>query len=129
MSFVLDERTHHGPAGVWLVVKVSGRVDVDTAPRLRERLVELHQPGWRCVLIDLRSVEWLDRTGLGVLVGGLKRARAVQGALQLVATQPAVVSILRVTGLTGILPLHGSVDATVAASACAQDERNVDDGR
>ena len=58
------------------VLEVGGEVDVYTAPRLRERLVELVDGGARNVVVDLGRVDFLDSTGLGVLVGALKRLRA-----------------------------------------------------
>ena len=61
------------------VLEVGGEVDVYTAPRLRERLVELVEGGARKVIVDLSRVEFLDSTGLGVLVGALKRLRAAGG--------------------------------------------------
>src|SRR5918912_3313340 len=61
------------------VLEVGGEVDVYTAPRLRERLVELVDGGARDVVVDLSRVDFLDSTGLGVLVGALKRLRSAGG--------------------------------------------------
>src|SRR5947208_12473988 len=69
------------------VLEVGGEVDVYTAPRLRERLIELVDGGAKHVVVDLSRVEFLDSTGLGVLVGALKRLRAVDGSLGLVCAQ------------------------------------------
>ena len=54
---------------VHTVLKVTGEVDVYTAPRLREKLVELVSQGRTQIVVDLEGVEFLDSTGLGVLVG------------------------------------------------------------
>jgi anti-sigma B factor antagonist len=98
------------------VVEVAGEIDVYTAPRLREQLVELVNGGSYHLVIDLEGVEFLDSTGLGVLVGGLKRVRAHDGSLRLVCTQERILKIFRITGLTKVFSIHDSVDAAVAAT-------------
>ena len=57
------------------VVEVGGEIDVYTAPKLRETIVSLVDAGAVHLVVDLERVEFLDSTGLGVLVGGLKRVR------------------------------------------------------
>ena len=101
------------------VLEVGGEVDVYTAPRLRERLVELVDGGARNVVVDLGRVDFLDSTGLGVLVGGLKRVRAHDGSLHLVCTQEKILKVFRITGLTKVFPIHATVDEAVAATGGA----------
>ena len=69
---------------------------------------------WR--VVDLEAVEFLDSTGLGVLVGGLKRVRAHEGSLRLVCTQERILKIFRITGLTKVFPIHSSVDEALSAT-------------
>jgi anti-sigma B factor antagonist len=97
------------------VLAVKGEVDVYTAPRLRERLVELVSQGHRRVVVDLEGVEFLDSTGLGVLVGGLKRLRSNDGDLGLVCTQTRILKVFEITGLTKVFSIYDSVDAATAA--------------
>ncbi len=99
------------------VVVVGGEIDVYTAPKLREQLVELETAGQHHLIIDLEQVEFLDSTGLGVLVGGLKRVRVHDGSLRLVCTQERILKVFRITGLTKVFPIHDSV----AEAASAQD--------
>ena len=82
------------------VIAVSGEIDVYTAPKLRERLIGLVEAGSYQLIVDMEGVEFLDSTGLGVLVGGLKRVRAHDGWIDLVCTQGRILRIFRITGLT-----------------------------
>ena len=61
--------------------------------KLREQLIELVSDGSYHIVVDLEKVDFLDSTGLGVLVGGLKRVRNHDGSLQLVCTQEKIVKI------------------------------------
>ena len=96
------------------VLAVRGEVDVYTAPRLREKLVELVSEGRYNLVVDLEAVDFLDSTGLGVLVGGLKRLRSHDGDLSLVCTQHRILKVFEITGLTKVFAIHDSVDAAVA---------------
>ncbi|MGH9164658.1 MAG: STAS domain-containing protein [Acidimicrobiales bacterium] len=105
--------TEHGPM---TVLSVRGEVDVYTAPRLREKLVELVGQGKHQIVIDLEAVEFLDSTGLGVLVGALKRLRSHDGDLSLVCTQHRILKVFEITGLTRVFTIHDSVDAAVGVA-------------
>jgi anti-sigma B factor antagonist len=97
------------------IVEVGGEIDVYTAPTLREQLIDLVSQGHQHIIVDMERVEFLDSTGLGVLVGGLKRVRAQDGSLRLVCTQERILKIFRITGLEKVFPIHGSVAEAVAA--------------
>ena len=99
------------------VLSVRGEVDVYTAPRLREKLVELVSEGRYNLVVDLEAVDFLDSTGLGVLVGGLKRLRSHDGDLSLVCTQSRILKVFEITGLTKVFSIHDSVDAAVGGTA------------
>jgi anti-sigma B factor antagonist len=98
------------------VVSVGGEIDVYTAPKLREQIVQLVEEGRYHLVVDMEDVEFLDSTGLGVLVGGLKRVRAHDGSLRLVCTQERILKIFRITGLTKVFPIHSTVAEAVEAS-------------
>ena len=63
------------------IVAVGGEIDVYTAPKLRDKITELVADGAYDLVVDMEEVEFLDSTGLGVLVGGLKKVRAHDGSL------------------------------------------------
>jgi anti-sigma B factor antagonist len=108
----VDSRT----VGERTIVEVDGEIDVYTAPKLREALIELVQSGSYHIVVDMEQVDFLDSTGLGVLVGGLKRVRSHDGSMALVCTQERLLKIFRITGLTRVFEIHPDVDAAVAAT-------------
>ena len=109
MELGLDVTERNGKS----ILAVKGEVDVYTAPRLREKLVDLVSQGKHQVVVDLEGVDFLDSTGLGVLVGGLKRLRSHDGDLLLVCTQSRILKVFEITGLTKVFSIHDSVDAAV----------------
>jgi anti-sigma B factor antagonist len=99
------------------VVAVGGEIDVYSAPKLREKLISLVESGSYHLIIDMEAVEFLDSTGLGVLVGGLKRVRAHDGWIDLVCTQGRILRIFRITGLSRVFNIYESVVDAIAAHA------------
>jgi len=98
----------------WTVVNVEGEIDVYTAPRLRELLFELVNRHHYHLIVNMEKVEFLDSTGLGVLMGGLKRVRAHNGSLSLVCTQERILKIFRITGQNKVYPIFATVDEAKA---------------
>jgi anti-sigma B factor antagonist len=97
------------------VVDVGGEIDIYTAPRLRELLIDLVSKDNYQLVVNMDKVEFVDSTGLGVLVGGLKRVRAHDGSLDLVCTRERILRIFRITGLTKVFGIHQTVDQAIAA--------------
>jgi anti-sigma B factor antagonist len=104
-----------GPVGDCAVLQVTGEVDVYTAPLLREQIRELAAKGAVHVIADLGQVDFLDSTGLGVLVGGLRRLREAGGSLALVISTPRILRIFQITGLTKALAARDSVTDAITA--------------
>lgn len=111
MELTLDSRAD----GPFQIIAVGGEIDVYTAPRLREAIVAAIDAGHTRLVVDVEKVEFLDSTGLGVLVGALKKVRADGGTLDIVCTQERILKIFDITGLDKVFGLHTSVPAAIAA--------------
>jgi anti-sigma B factor antagonist len=110
----MDLNVHTRAEGAWSVVDVEGEVDMFTAPKLREALVGLVDGGNYRIIVNLERVSFMDSTGLGTLVGGLKRVKEHDGSLALVCSSRPVMRVLTVTGLNNVFPIHSSLDAAIA---------------
>jgi len=96
------------------VVAAVGEVDVYTAPTLDAELTRATDAGATALVVDLSGVDFLDSTGLSVLVKALERLRARDGRLDVVVTAERVAKVFRITGLDEMLTLHGSLDDALA---------------
>jgi len=93
------------------VVRVRGEIDVYSAPRFRAALSTLPAPARYRVAVEMSGVTFMDSSGLGALVGAVKRARAGQGALCIVGARENVLQTLRITGLSRIMHACADLDA------------------
>lgn len=96
------------------VLRIVGEVDLYSAPQLRERVIQLLADGIQHIVADLREVVFLDSTGLGALVGSLKRLREQDGSLKLVTSAGRIPKLFRLTGLDRVFTLHRSVPEAIA---------------
>lgn len=112
MDLRLDVSEQNG----WHVVRVWGEIDVATAPRLKEKLLALVNEGHYQLIVDLSPADFIDSTGLGVLIGALKRVRSHDGDLQVIAKEARIVKVFTITGLDQIFAIHEELDAAVTAA-------------
>lgn len=104
----LDVRVETG--GGACVVTVSGEVDVYTSPTLKERLIEAIDEGCGQVIVSLDGVAFIDSSGLGVLVGCLRRVKERDGSLTIVCSRDQILKIFRITGLDKVFPIVATLD-------------------
>jgi anti-sigma B factor antagonist len=96
------------------VVSVTGEVDVATAPDLRERLHEVIADGPVVLVVDLLGVTFIDSTALGVLIDALKRSEAIGAAMRIVVSEPRILKVFTITGLTDIFVIRVSREEAMA---------------
>lgn len=87
------------------VIELAGDLDFHTARQLREKLLELHTQGVTAVVLDLGELEFIDSSGLSVLVAGLKRLRNSGGDLTLRSVSSQTRRVLEVSGLSRVLSI------------------------
>jgi anti-sigma B factor antagonist len=97
------------------VVQIRGDVDAHTAPELRAHLLDLLRGGDRHLVVNLDGVEFMDSSGLGVLVAVRRRLQSNDGLLRVVCSREPILKVLRITALDRAFPIHNSVDEAVAA--------------
>jgi anti-sigma B factor antagonist len=96
----IDRNTH--------VVEPHGEIDLATVRILKQRLAEALELGTRHLIVDLEDVDFIDSTGLGVLIGTERRLRARGGRLIIACPNPAVRRVFEVTGLDKVLSMQAS---------------------
>lgn len=88
------------------VLRIAGEVDVCTAPQIREQIQDLAAKGIVHLIADLTGVEFIDSSGLGALIGGLRRVREDDGSLVLVISSRRILRLFQLTGLTKAFAIY-----------------------
>jgi len=85
------------------VILIEGRLTATGAPRLRQSVDEAVAAGLPRIVIDMSRLEFIDSSGIGALIGGLKTARLADGDLRIAAVPEAVRRVLKLTNLDRVL--------------------------
>lgn len=96
------------------VLEISGELDLYSADTLRDELARLTAPAPPRIALVMTGVAFLDSSGIGVLVGAVKRAAAGHGGIALVGCNPQIKRMLTVMGLHRVFGLHDSLEAALA---------------
>jgi anti-sigma B factor antagonist len=105
--------------GTTTIVHASGEVDIASAPALAAHVNRALASGPSLLIIDLAAVTMLDSSGLGVLIGVLKRleAEGKSTQLRLIIGEPHVLKVFSITGLDGVFSIFTSLDEALAATS------------
>jgi anti-sigma B factor antagonist len=98
----VDDRTR--------ILSATGEVHVSTAPELAEQLNAALTAGRSRIVLDFTGVEFIDSTGLSVLLNALRRLGRVAGALSLVCTNPTVLRLFEITRLDATFDIVATLD-------------------
>jgi anti-sigma B factor antagonist len=90
-----------------------GELDAYTVGSFREALAELSSA--RRLLIDLSDVPFMDSSGLGALIGGIRRAREADGEVTVACSRPTLTRLLHTTGFDRIVAVTETVEEAEAA--------------
>ena len=95
MNLSIDRGTHQGVD----VIVIIGEIDLYSASALKETVYEVLDSGASNLIMDMTALEFMDSSGLGVLVGALKRVRSTGGSLWLVCNRDNLLKVFKLTGL------------------------------
>jgi anti-sigma B factor antagonist len=97
-------------SGQRAIVKLSGELDIASAPDLRERLLALlSRRTPRHLILDLSNLQFIDSSGIAVFVNTERRARLLGCRVVLVAPQAPVSRVLQICGLDRHFPIFENI--------------------
>ena len=105
IEFAVDR----GRDGIGVVVP-QGRLNMVSARRLKEILGELVAEGTTRIVVDMAETTFLDSSGLGALIAGLKSARQAGGDLRIARPTASVRTVFELTNLDKVLRARESVE-------------------
>lgn len=96
------------------VLDLAGEVDSYNSPKLREKMVALIDAGSPELVINMTEVDYIDSTGLGTLVGGLKRASEKDGTIRIICPNEQIYKVFHITGLVKVFSIFDNEQAALS---------------
>lgn len=97
------------------LIEIRGEIDVYTSPSVKNTINELIENGCFNLIISLENVRYIDSTGLGVLIGAIKRVREHDGRIVLVCNNVQIRKIFAITGLVKIFEIFETQEEATKA--------------
>lgn len=107
----LEITVRHGDDGSTL--RLRGRLNIDSSPALRDRLVAMlqaHSP--QPVIVDFTDVSYVDSSGIATMVEALGMARMRQTTLCLQGLQGRLLHLFQVIGISTLFEKNGCRSAS-----------------
>lgn len=108
--------SRHDRADGVTVLQLEGRLNMVSTSSLREAVHDLVEAGSTRIAVDLSGVVFVDSSGLGALVSGLKTTRQAGGDLRIAGARDQVRLVLGLTNLERVLTPYDSVEDAYAGS-------------
>lgn len=97
--------------GNTLIVKVTGDMDHHNAGTLRSAIDrEIRQRPVKNLVFDLSELDFMDSSGIGLILGRYKRIKELEGNVFIAAARPEVERIINLSGLHKIIPLYDTME-------------------
>jgi anti-anti-sigma factor len=97
-----------------IVLRPEGRLDLATAGELKECVATTVSGSQARLVIDLADVPFIDSSGLGALISGLKSARLAGGDLRIANPSEQAKLILQLTALERVMRPYSSLEEALA---------------
>jgi anti-sigma B factor antagonist len=97
------------------VLRLDGRLNMVSAARLREAVTSTVAKGHTRIAVDLAGVDFMDSSGLGALISGLKTTRQAGGDLRIAAPSEQVKLVLQLTNMERVLLAHERAETAFSA--------------
>lgn len=99
-------------SGNALIVKIKGDIDAESVKRFRNRIdVEYDCASAKDIIFDMTNVNFMDSTGIGMIIGRYKKAALLNGSVKIVGASERMKRIITLSGLGKIVKIYESCDA------------------
>jgi anti-sigma B factor antagonist len=108
------ELAEEGSAEGAHIIRVRGEIHVSTAPEFTQRLSSAIESGKTAMVLDMSGVEFIDSTGLSVLLNGLRLVTQMHGRMAIVCANPTVLRLFQITSLDETFDIFDDRPAAIA---------------
>jgi anti-sigma B factor antagonist len=99
-----------------IVIALSGKImGGPEAGQINDQINTLIDQGKKKIIIDLKEVEWMNSSGLGILIGAVTTLKNNDGELSLIHISDRIENLLKITKLINVFSVHTDLDTAIAS--------------
>ncbi|NSW91682.1 MAG: anti-sigma F factor antagonist [Firmicutes bacterium] len=100
--------------GNTLIVRLYGELDDHTAEYAKQKIEnEIIKPTTKNIVFDFSNLTFMDSSGIGVIMGRYKNIVKINGKVAIACSNPQVIRLLDISGISSIIPIYSEVDSAV----------------
>jgi len=116
LNFSLRSRT--------LIVTVTGDVDQHNAGSIRDGIdLKISHENVKRLIFDFSNLDFMDSSGIGIIIGRYKLMNALGGTVAIVAVKPTLQKLLDLSGIKKIVPVFGSLQEAISTKGGVNNEQ------
>lgn len=96
----------------YVVINIEGEVDTYTSPKVKSDILKEIEE-YKNIIISMEKVKFIDSTGLGVLIGVLKKVKEKEGKMIIVSPNSYINQIFEITGLFKVFKIVNSLNEAI----------------
>ena len=102
--------------GTTLIVKIMEDMDHHSAQYLRQKIdFEIVKSTVKNIIFDFSNVNFMDSSGIGVVVGRYKNIQKLNGRAAIVNANPKIMQIFEMSGVLKIIPAYSDMDRAISS--------------
>lgn len=97
------------------IIALSGKImGGPEATEINDKIHELIDSGGKKIIIDLSAVDWMNSSGLGILIAAITTLKNNGGALSLTHVSERIMNLLKITKLSGVFSIYPDIDSALS---------------
>lgn len=113
-EFALDVKLFR--KGTTLIIKIMEDMDHHSAQLLRQKIdFEIVKATVKNIIFDFSNVNFMDSSGIGVVVGRYKNIQKLNGKAAIVNANPKIMQIFEMSGVLKIIPAYSDLDKAISS--------------
>jgi len=106
VNLIIDKKENY------VIINIEGEVDTYTSPKVKSDILKEIED-YKNVIISMEKVKFIDSTGLGVLIGVLKKVKEKEGKLIIISPNSYINQIFEITGLFKVFKIVNSINEAI----------------
>ncbi|MDE4541720.1 MULTISPECIES: anti-sigma F factor antagonist [unclassified Thermoanaerobacterium] len=96
-----------------LIVKIKGELDHHTSDIFKDAINTEYQKGFKNIILDFEKLNFMDSSGIGMILGRYKMAKDNDGKLAIVGANSQLLKVIELSGILRIINCYDTIEEAI----------------